>query len=60
MKHVTFHLPDSYVSGLKELVESKLYPNKSEAIRTAIRDLLKKEFNDSFVLFMKNNSELLE
>ena len=60
MKHVTLHLPDSYIAGLKELVDSKLYPNKSEAIRTAIRDLLKKEFNDSFVLFMKNNIDSKE
>ena len=60
MKHVTLHLPESYISGLIVLVESNLYPNKSEAIRTAIRDLLKKEFNDSFVRIMKNNVDLEE
>ncbi len=43
MKLVTLHIPEQYVEGLEKLVESKLYPNRSEAIRIAIRDLLKRE-----------------
>lgn len=43
MKLVTVHLPEAYVNGLEKLVEMKHYPNKSEAIRVAIRDLLKRE-----------------
>ncbi|MEM1657644.1 MAG: ribbon-helix-helix domain-containing protein [Candidatus Jordarchaeales archaeon] len=43
MKLVTVHLPEAYVNGLEKLVEMKQYPNKSEAIRVAIRDLLKRE-----------------
>ncbi|MGY5876949.1 MAG: type II toxin-antitoxin system ParD family antitoxin [Candidatus Thorarchaeota archaeon] len=43
MKLVTLHVPSTYLHGLEKLVDSNLYPNRSEAIRIAIRDLLKKE-----------------
>ncbi|TXT60254.1 MAG: CopG family transcriptional regulator (modular protein) [Promethearchaeota archaeon] len=36
-------MPEQYISGIEELVNKKLYPNRSEAIRVAIRDLLKAE-----------------
>ena len=41
---VTVHLPKIYVDKLEELVRRKLYTNRSEAIRIAIRDLIFKEF----------------
>ena len=40
---ITTHLPKSYIEGLERLVESGRYPNKSEAIRVAVRELLVKE-----------------
>jgi len=40
MRLITLFLPDSYIETLDSLVEGKLYPNRSEAIRLAIRDLL--------------------
>ena len=43
MKLITVHLPNDQVSGLDELVRSGRYPNRSEAIRMAIRDMLKDE-----------------
>jgi antitoxin ParD1/3/4 len=43
MKLVTLHIPEQYIEGLEQLVDSRLYPNRSEAIRIAIRDLLKRE-----------------
>ncbi|GAB4305528.1 MAG: hypothetical protein Kow0069_01420 [Promethearchaeota archaeon] len=43
MKLVTVHIPEVYLAGLEKLVELELYPNRSEAIRVAIRDLLKAE-----------------
>jgi Arc/MetJ-type ribon-helix-helix transcriptional regulator len=43
MKLVTLHIPEQYIEGLEKLVDSRLYPNRSEAIRIAIRDLLKRE-----------------
>ncbi|MFQ6124700.1 MAG: ribbon-helix-helix domain-containing protein [Candidatus Heimdallarchaeota archaeon] len=43
MKLVTVHLPQEFINGLDELVWQRRYPNRSEAIRNAIRDLLKGE-----------------
>jgi antitoxin ParD1/3/4 len=43
MKLITVHLPSDQVCGLDELVRSGRYPNRSEAIRFAIRDMLKDE-----------------
>lgn len=43
MKLISVQLPEAYVGGLEDLVEEGMYPNRSEAIRYAIRDLLKRE-----------------
>ncbi|TFF92686.1 ribbon-helix-helix protein, CopG family [Candidatus Thorarchaeota archaeon] len=43
MRLIAVHLPDRIVEDIQELVEKGLYPNRSEAIRIAIRDLLKRE-----------------
>lgn len=43
MKLITVNLPEAYVTGLERLIIEKLYPNRSEAIRIAVRDLLKRE-----------------
>jgi len=43
MRLLTVHLPEYYIQGLMELVEMGRYPNKSEAIRVAVRDLLANE-----------------
>jgi len=39
---ITVHLPPAMNERLEELVRRGYYPSKSEAIRCAIRDLLKK------------------
>jgi Arc/MetJ-type ribon-helix-helix transcriptional regulator len=43
MRLLTVHVPEGFLDGLEELVRQKRYPNKSEIIRMAIRDLLKNE-----------------
>lgn len=43
MKLITVHLPEAYLQGLDKLIEADAYPNRSEAIRVAVRDLLKVE-----------------
>jgi Arc/MetJ-type ribon-helix-helix transcriptional regulator len=43
MKLITVNLPEAYVNGIEKLILEKLYPNRSEAIRIAVRDLLKRE-----------------
>jgi antitoxin ParD1/3/4 len=40
---VTVKLPEALIDGLDELVQSNLYPSRSAAIRTAVRDMLKRE-----------------
>jgi antitoxin ParD1/3/4 len=46
MRLIAVHLPDRIVDDIQQLVEKGLYPNRSEAIRIAIRDLLKRELWD--------------
>jgi antitoxin ParD1/3/4 len=43
MKVVTVHLPEAYVEAIDELVKRKVYANRAEAIRMAVRDLLRRE-----------------
>ena len=43
MKLVTVKMPDTYIEGLDELVKSGRYSSRSEAIRVAVRDLLRRE-----------------
>ncbi len=43
MRLIAVHLPDRLLDDIQELVDKGLYPNRSEAIRIAIRDLLKQE-----------------
>jgi hypothetical protein len=45
LKLITCHLPEAYLSGIEELVNMNVYPNRSEVIRVAIRDLLKEELS---------------
>jgi len=40
---ISLKLPEVYVRALDKLVEIGLYRNRSEAIRVAIRDLLRRE-----------------
>lgn len=43
MKLVSVYLPEPYIQQLDLLVKNKIYPNRAEAIRLAIHDLLKTE-----------------
>ena len=43
MRLLTVHLPDPYIQALDKLVDNKFYPNRAEAIRVAVRDLLNDE-----------------
>lgn len=43
MKLITLYLPEPYIRALDRLVNEKYYPNRAEAIRVAIRDLLNAE-----------------
>jgi len=44
MKLITLYLPEPYIRALDQLVnEKRIYPNRAEAIRIAVRDLLNVE-----------------
>lgn len=43
LKLVTVKMPELYIEGIDELVKIGKYRNRSEVIRAAIRELLRKE-----------------
>lgn len=43
LKLITLYLPEPYIRALDRMVRDKQYPNRAEAIRLAVRDLLNKE-----------------
>ncbi|MHA1488566.1 MAG: ribbon-helix-helix domain-containing protein [Promethearchaeota archaeon] len=44
MKNITIYIPDNYEKNIQNLIEMKLIANRSEAIRTAIREFLQREY----------------
>ena len=44
VKLISVNLPESYLKVLEILVSENKFPNRSEAIRVAIRDLIKTEY----------------
>ncbi len=44
MKLISVNLPESYLEVLEILVADGKFPNRSEAIRVGIRDLIKTEY----------------
>ena len=43
MKLITLYLPETYIKALDQLVNERFYPNRAEAIRVAIRDMISVE-----------------
>jgi len=43
MKLITLYLPEPYIKALDKLVTERFYPNRAEAIRVAIKDMLNVE-----------------
>ena len=43
MKNITIALPEPYIIGIEYLCDIKLIPSRSEGIRTALREFLKKD-----------------
>jgi len=51
MKLISINIPERDLEFLKNLVDKHHFPNRSEAIRTAIRDLVRKEgYNIGFTI----------
>jgi antitoxin ParD1/3/4 len=47
MKNITIALPEIYVNNIEKLQENGMVPSRSEGIRLAIREFLKKEIHVS-------------
>ncbi len=43
LKLITLYVPETYLKALDQLVGEKFYPNRAEAIRVAIHDLVSEE-----------------
>lgn len=43
LRLITVKMPEVYIEGIDELVKIGKYKNRSEVIRIAVRDLLRKE-----------------
>jgi len=50
MKNITINIPDIYDNNIQKLIKMKLLPSRSEAIRTALREFLNKEYNKNLDL----------
>ncbi|MEM2083110.1 MAG: ribbon-helix-helix domain-containing protein [Nitrososphaerota archaeon] len=50
LKAITVHLPEAYLKAIDELVQKKLYPNRAEVIRMAVRDLIKEEIKEEIMV----------
>jgi len=50
VKIITINLPEKYLSAIQTLCAFGIYPSRSEAVRTALRDFLMEEikFDKSF------------
>jgi len=51
MKNITINIPNNYEKNIQWLIDNNITPSRSEAIRTALRDFLRNEY--------ENNLELL-
>ncbi len=57
MKLITVNLPELYIASLDQLVGEKVYPSRSEAIRCAVRDLIRDdEFFRAALLRLKEQN----
>ncbi|MHA2140959.1 MAG: ribbon-helix-helix domain-containing protein [Candidatus Thorarchaeota archaeon] len=59
MRLITVKMSEIYADGLDRLVEIGMYPSRSEAIRVAIRDLLRRELwpKEGGPLLMSNDTD---
>lgn len=58
MKNITINLPMRHNLIIQKLIELEVLPNRSEALRTAIREFLDKQFeiNKNEEMFLNENS----
>jgi len=60
MQNITINIPECYEENIQKLIKMGLTPNRSECIRTAIREYLQKEYHENLKIlefFSLENSE---
>jgi Arc/MetJ-type ribon-helix-helix transcriptional regulator len=46
MTNITINIPNIYDENIKKLIELKIIPSRSEAIRTALREFIHNEYEN--------------
>ena len=46
MTNITINIPEIYDDNIKKLIELKIVPSRSEAIRTALREFIHNEYEN--------------
>ena len=46
MQNITINIPDIYDENIQKLIKMKVVPSRSEAIRTALREFFRTEFEN--------------
>ena len=59
MKLTTFYVPEFLLEALDGLVERGMYPHRAEAIRVAVRDLVREEGCLPRAKFLEESAENL-
>jgi Arc/MetJ-type ribon-helix-helix transcriptional regulator len=58
MINITINIANIYDENIQKLIKMKIVPSRSEAIRIALRDYLRKEFDNLELLgFFDNKSD---
>jgi len=58
MKMITLYIPQKYLEAIEYLINQKYFPNRSELIRVAIRDLILKELKINEII-SKHEDEIM-
>jgi len=67
MKNITINIPNNYIDNIQWLIDNNLIASRSQAIRTALRNFLREEYEtnlellryEDFVLNNKNKTEMV-
>ena len=46
MQNITINIPDIYDTNIQKLIKMKVVPSRSEAIRTALREFFRTEYEN--------------
>ena len=56
MQNITVYIPEIYDDNIQTMIDLKLTPSRSEAVRTAIREYLHQEYNNLELLGFFNDN----